>query len=123
MDPAGYSVDSVEDVVTGEPTQPIKRRRLLKLPWIEVDLEIEREERSADVARDENPRIPLRRELLVLPFFVVVIMRLVGLIFFDWSALHDPWPLWYSMFFALGVACALVYAFLGRRDPGHGANG
>jgi hypothetical protein len=56
------------------------------------------------------------RELLFLPMFVVVVVKLVGLLAFDWSMISDGWPMWFTALFVLAVGSALFYAYLERRD-------
>lgn len=58
----------------------------------------------------------LWRGFLVAPLVAVIIVRIVGLVFFQWSAVTDDWPLWYEVLFALAIGCTLLYAYLRRRD-------
>ena len=104
----------------------VRKERRFKLPFLEIRVQTVEEPvdegvvDAASLGADQSGAVRgpglFPGGLLILPLVVVLSIRLVGGFVFNWSYYTGHWPLWFTALFIVAIGCALLGAYLERRD-------
>ena len=96
----------------------VRKEHRLKLPFLEISVET-LEAPPDDGVVDAGPtgaRLQIPLWLFVLPFLIMLAVRMIGLLFYDWSIYSGHWPWWFSVLFVVALASLFLGGLLNRPD-------